>query len=111
MTEARYSAPHKAAADALLLALPGVVAGKAFGYPAYKVNGKVFAFVGGNAISFKCGQARAAELKKQYPTLRAFEPAQGLVWNAWLTIDVADPQQLWDYEALLAESAAFVAQQ
>jgi hypothetical protein len=53
MSDHKHNAAHKDMMDGLLLGMPGVKGSKAFGYPAYKVNGKVFAFVGSQGVSIK----------------------------------------------------------
>ena len=40
MSDHNYDLDKKAIMDELLLGMPGVKGSKAFGYPAYKVNGK-----------------------------------------------------------------------
>jgi hypothetical protein len=51
--EINYREDIQAALDRFLIGIPGVKGGKAFGYPAYKVNGKIFCFVGGTGVSIK----------------------------------------------------------
>jgi hypothetical protein len=102
-----YDPDHKATLDDILLAIPNVKASKAFGYPAYKVNGKVFAFVGGEGMSFKLGEKRAADLMTSDARFRVFEPAEGLRWKAWVTIEPSDPAAYYDLEPLFLESIEF----
>ena len=94
--DTRYREDVKDFLDELLLPIPGVKGGKAFGYPAYKINGKVFAFFGGTAISLKLPTVRARALINSQPgVMRVFEPAEGIIWKEWLTIQRAAPG---DYE-------------
>jgi hypothetical protein len=104
-----YRDDHKAMIDNLVLGMPGVKGGKAFGYPAYKVNGKVFAFVGGEGIILKLGKERVQELVATRPPCQVFEVTQGVFWKDWLTIDRA---QSSDFEAdfdLIEEAVFYVA--
>ena len=104
-----YRDDHKATMDALLLEMPGVKGGKAFGYPAYKVNGKVFCFVGGEGIGIKLSKERVAELVAQGAPYRPFEPVAGTVWKAWLSIDRADSDAYREDLPLLEEAMQTVA--
>lgn len=82
-----YRDDHKAMMDSLLGAMPGVKVSKAFGYPAYSVNGKVFAFVGGSGVAIKLGRVRVAELAAHGGAMKVFEVADGMFWKDWLSID------------------------
>ena len=84
--ELRYRPDVKDVVDGMVLGMPGVKASKAFGHPAYKVNGKIFAFVGINGIALKLPAQRVQELIAAQPTtmrvfaecmkIEAFERAQ-----------------------------------
>lgn len=101
---------HKAALDALLLAIPGVSAGKAFGYPAYKVSGKMFAFVGGEGMSLKLPESRVNELIAAHDAMHPFEPSEGRIWKQWVSIDHANSEDYRQHVALYEESVQFVAE-
>jgi hypothetical protein len=109
MSESNYREDVRAALDDLVLDIPGVKGGKAFSYPAYKVNGKVFAFVGGGGIALKLPIERVRRLIGSEPAYRPFEVTDGIIWKSWLSIDRADVE---DYRAelpLIEEAIAFVA--
>ena len=72
----RYRLDYKEALDSLVSGMPGVRAEQAFGYPAYKVNGRVFAFVGSDGIAVKVPASRAQSLIKSDPVYAPFEPIQ-----------------------------------
>ena len=74
MSEHKHDPANKAVLDGLLLGMPGVKASKAFGYPAYKVNGRVFAFVG-TGVSIKLPAPRVQELIATHPDMKPFEVA------------------------------------
>lgn len=107
--EVNYDLEQKAAVDELLLDMPGVKGGKAFGYPAYKVNGKVFAFVGSNGMAIKLTEKRVSELIGTHPHFQPFHVADGIVWKAWLSIQPEEPAEYAQHEALYQESLTLVA--
>lgn len=57
-----FAASHKATLDALLLTMPGVAEGKMFGYPAYYVNGRLFACIYGEGVGVKVPEPVARQL-------------------------------------------------
>lgn len=108
MSERTYDEQRKARLDELLLVMPGVKASKAFGYPAYKVNGKIFAFVGSRGFAIKLPTQRVESLLDG-KIFKPFEVGDGAVWKQWLSIQ---HEHLDDYEndmALFEESVEFVA--
>lgn len=104
-----YNKSHKQVMDDLVLNMPAVVVGKAFGYPAYKVKGKVFAFAGGESISIKLPEARVNELINSHPACSPFQPADGITWKAWVSITYTNSSDYRNDIALIEESVAFVA--
>lgn len=109
MSDERFNPDYKAKIDEIMLVIPGVKSSKAFGYPAYKINGKVFAFFGGTAVSLKLPAARVADLITSNPdVMSAFEPASGIVWKEWLNIQRNDPLEYEQDIALFEESVEYV---
>ena len=109
MSEERYDPDHKAKIDDLLLVMPGVKGGKAFGYPAYKASDKVFAFVRRKEIGIKLPAARVASLIASHPdVMGTFEPGRGIVWKEWLTICRDNMQDYEQDVSLFEESVDFV---
>lgn len=104
-----YREDVKAVLDAMTTHMPGVVPGQAFGYPAYKVNGRVFAFVGGKGIALKLGVARAAQVIQTHSQAGPFFPVEDRVWRAWVSLDHDDASAYQADEALILEALAFVA--
>ena len=104
-----FSPDLKMTCDELLLGLPGVSVGKAFGYPAYIASGQVFAFVASASIALKLPEKRIRQLiAKKKSAIKPFEPVAGMIWSEWVAID---RDNAWDYEqdmALFKESARFV---
>jgi hypothetical protein len=62
MDKLTFNPEHRAILDSLLLCIPGVMAGKMFGYPAYYVNKKLFACIYGEGVGVKVPEEVAAEL-------------------------------------------------
>ena len=106
-----YRDDHKVMIDSLVLGMPGVKGSKAFGYPAYKVNGKIFAFVGGGGMILKLGERRVQEVVASRPACKVFEVTDGVYWQAWLNIDHADSEDFVGDLDLIEEAVGFVAGQ
>ncbi len=107
MSDHNYDETRKAKMDEMLLVMPGVKGSKAFGYPAYKINGKIFAFVGSNGVAIKLPAERVNALLDG-KALRHFEVGDGVVWREWLSIE---HDQSEDYEqdaGLFEESVEFL---
>ena len=104
-----YRPEAKALLDKMLLRIPGVQSAKAFGYPAYKINGKVFAFVGKTGIGVKLPEERVRELVAAGGAMLPFEPAEGIAWREWVSVEVSDVALYRNYERLFEESIQFVA--
>lgn len=100
-----YRQDIKAALDDLMLVLPDTSAGHAFGYPAYKIGRKVFAFVGGEGFALKLTESRVEELLEDSDddALEPFQPKAGVTWQAWLSIN-AEPEAVADYLPLIQEA-------
>lgn len=107
--ETNFSAVHKAIIDDITSAMPGVNAGKAFGYPAYKVGGKVFCFVGETGIALKLPPERVQALIAADPKMTIFQPTQGVTWKSWVSIDREDAADHHQDADLLEEAMLYVA--
>lgn len=70
---------------AMLSGVASAEAGKMFGYPAYKVNGKLAITIHEMGIVLKVGQARAKELIEK-GSAKSFEPLSGRVWKDWILL-------------------------
>ena len=101
----RYRPEVKTFLDNLLPnAFPGVRASKAFGYPAYKVEGRIFAFVGGEGVAIKLGEAAVQRLHAPGTPYIRLVIENGAVWKAWLSMDHLDPKSYADDLQLFADS-------
>ncbi len=107
--DTRYREDVKDFLDELLLVIPGVRGGKAFGYPAYKVNGKIFLFVGGEGLSIKVPQAQVADVIASDDAISQFSPGGGNPWKEWVTIIRENPDDYAQDLGLFEESMGYVA--
>ncbi|HEY5494637.1 MAG TPA: MmcQ/YjbR family DNA-binding protein [Candidatus Anoxymicrobiaceae bacterium] len=80
----------KEALDSFLLDNPEVEPGKAFGMPAYYVNGKMFAGVFADGATIKVPPETAAELL-QSEGIDEFQPMAGRTMKNWVLIRREDP--------------------
>ncbi|QPC84409.1 MmcQ/YjbR family DNA-binding protein [Phototrophicus methaneseepsis] len=94
--------------DDVLLGIPGVSGGKAFGFPAYKVGRKVFCFVGGNGIGIKLPEEKVSQLIESNDGMNPYVPETGTVWKSWVSIELGNAEDYAEYRALYEESAQFV---
>lgn len=85
MNQTKYNPTTKEALDGLLLEIPGVKPGKMFGFPAYYVNGKMFACVYEDGVGVKVPAALAAELLGQ-PGIAPFVPLGRREMKEWVFI-------------------------
>ncbi len=103
-----YREEHKAILDEILLAIPGIKVGKAFGYPAYRVNGRIFVFVGRDGIALKLPEARVKTIIDTDPAAKPFEVSEGVFWREWVAINPPSPGRYHHYQALFEESIHYV---
>jgi YjbR len=104
----------KEALDAFLLENVEVEPGKAFGLPAYYVNGKMFAAVYEDGASIKVPEEMVAELLAR-DGISEFRPMGRHVMKSWVLIRRQDPadyvkdrelfQAAFDHVYLLSEQA------
>lgn len=100
---------RKAILDALLLNWPGVVAGKMFGYPAYSVNGKLFACLYGEGLGVKVPKAIADALLSERHVV-PFQPLGRPKMKEWIQLNRANPEDYRMDESTLRISTDFVSQ-
>jgi hypothetical protein len=90
-----------------VLDMPSVSAGTAFGYPCYRVFGRVFAFVGWGGLAFKLPPEQI-EMLLHDARFRPFEPRPGLVWREWLAFEPVSPEECLAILPLLNDAIAYV---
>jgi hypothetical protein len=81
----------KGALDSLLLHIPGVVAGKMFGYPAYYKGKKLFACVYEDGVGIKVPEDLAGKLTKT-EGITYFQPLGRAKMKQWIQIKRQDPR-------------------
>ena len=101
-------AARKAALDALLLAIPGVVGKSLNGLDAYFVSDRMFACISGGGVGLRVPVATATELQFSRGDVVPFTPAGLSSTREWIQIDRADPSTYADDLALFNASIEFV---
>src|SRR5262245_23312 len=82
---AKFDPAHERVLHDMLRDVPGATPGKMFGFPAYKVNGKLAVGLYETGIVAKVGPARAKELAGK-AGVSAFEPMPGRTWKDWVLL-------------------------
>jgi hypothetical protein len=83
--EGKFNPEHEKVLNQMLDGVPGAKPGKMFGYPAYKVNGKLAVGLFDTGIVAKVGPERVKELVGK-AGIESFEPMQGRVWKDWVLL-------------------------
>jgi hypothetical protein len=86
MSTVAFNPEHKEVLDTLLLQIPGVVAGRMFGYPAYYVHGKLFACIYGEGVGIKVPEKVAGSLVGSKGIVR-FQPRGRKPMKEWIQIN------------------------
>jgi hypothetical protein len=86
MSTVAFNPEHKEVLDTLLLQIPGVVAGRMFGYPAYYVHGKLFACIYGEGVGIKVPEKVAGSLVGREGIVR-FQPRGRKPMKEWIQIN------------------------
>jgi hypothetical protein len=81
-----FNPNHKVALDAILLKMPGVVAGMMFGYPAYYINKKLFACLYEEGVGIKV-PAKVAESLVGRNGITRFVPKGRKPMKEWIQIN------------------------
>ncbi len=87
MPDMTFKPEHETLLHEIMDDIPQAKAGKMFGMPAYKVNGKLATALFSRGMVVKLGADRVQTvLADGNPDLSVFEPMTGRVWKDWLTI-------------------------
>jgi hypothetical protein len=81
----KYNPEHEKVLHKMLGDNPAAKPGKMFGYPAYKVNGKLAVGLFDTGIVAKVGPKRVGELVGK-PGIESFVPMEGRVWKDWVLL-------------------------
>jgi hypothetical protein len=82
---ANFNPEHEQVMNTMLHDVPFAKAGKMFGFPAYKVNGKLAVGLWETGIVAKVGETRAKALIGK-PGIGVFEPMEGRAWKEWVLL-------------------------
>ena len=85
MSDSKYDPEHERIMRNALHNHPVAKASMMFGYPAYKVNGKLAVSLFDTGIVVKVGPERARKLVGQ-AGIQGFEPMSGRMWKEWVLI-------------------------
>jgi hypothetical protein len=103
-----FNPHHKEVLDAILLKVPGVVAGTMFGYPAYYVNKKLFACLYEEGAGIKVPTEVAESLVGKKGIIR-FQPKGRKPMKEWIQINHERSEDYRRDEEILKISVEYVA--
>jgi predicted DNA-binding protein (MmcQ/YjbR family) len=103
----RYDPNHKTVLDKMMLGLPGVEAGQMFGYPSYKIGGKVFASLMEDGVAIKLPDEGVKALL-EHDNVTPFT-RMGRTMRQWVLVSVDDAAELDSYRPYFEQALAFVA--
>lgn len=107
MAKPVFNEKHKEVIDAILLSMPGVSPGKMFGYPAYYVNGKMFACLYENGIGLKVPEDLANDLVGK-EGFTPFVPLGRKRMREWIQIDRDRPEEYIKDQEIFERSVEYV---
>ena len=81
----KYNPEHETVLNNMMKGQSAAEPGRMFGYPAYKVNGKMAARLHEDGIIIKVGQKRAEEVISK-GNGQKFESLPGRVWKDWVLL-------------------------
>jgi hypothetical protein len=99
---------RKAQLDALLLAIPGVSAGKISGLQAYFVSDRMFACISAEGVGLRLSAAAATELQFSRDNVVPFQPNGKASSREWIQINRADAADYAKDLELFRASVEFV---
>ena len=108
MSPPAFNQNHKVVLDAILLKMPGVVAGMMFGYPAYYINKKLFACLYEEGVGIKVPAKVAESLVGKKDIIR-FVPKGRKPMKEWIQINHERSEDYRNDEEILKMSVEYVA--
>jgi hypothetical protein len=108
MSQEKFKPENKEVLDAILLEMPGVKPGQMFGYPAYFVNGKLFACLYEEGVAIKIPENKAQELVGREGIIY-FQPQGRRKMREWIQINREDPEEYRDDGEIFLNSIRYVA--
>ena len=107
MPKFSYDEEIKEIIDDILLEIPEVEPGHAFGLPGYYVNGKLFASVYESGLTLKLPKEKCSDLIERVDGFDAFAPL-GNIMKEWAHLTKEDPNDFENEIELMIESMNFV---
>jgi TfoX/Sxy family transcriptional regulator of competence genes len=107
MSTVVFNEKHKEVLDALLLQIPGVVAGRMFGYPAYYTGRKLFACIYEDGVGLKVPEKIADSLVGQKGIVR-FQPMGRRPMKEWIQINREHSEDYRNDQEILKISIEYV---
>lgn len=104
-----YTPDHKEVLDRILLDIPGVTAGKMFGFPAYFIGKKLFACVYGVGVGVKLATELAEELLTRHDVI-PFQPYGKPRMKNWVQINRSHSEDYADDASVFRTSVDYVSQ-
>jgi len=102
-----FDPDHKEVIDPILLSMPGVSPGKMFGYPAYYVNGKMFACLYEKGIGIKVPEELANDLIGK-EGITPFVPLGRKRMREWVQIDRSNSDDYIKDQWIFERSVSYV---
>jgi hypothetical protein len=108
MSNSKFSSEIKIVLDQFLLGIPGVTAGKMFGYPAYYIRDKLFACIYETGVGIKVPEKKAETLAGM-PGFTFFQPLGRAKMKAWIFLERGEPGDYAKEMPLFMTSIEYVA--
>jgi hypothetical protein len=108
MSNAKFSPEIKDVLDQFLLGIPGVTAGKMFGYPAYYIRDKLFACIYDSGVGIKVPEKKAGDLVG-IPGFTFFQPLGRATMKSWVFLERSEPEDYAKEHSLFMTSIEYVA--
>lgn len=102
------ASPRKVQIDAVLLAIPGVVAKKINQLDAYFISDRMFACISGKGVGLRLPAAQATDLQFSRGDVAPFSPDGKVSSREWIQIEHEDAAEYANDIELFRTSAAFV---
>jgi hypothetical protein len=106
MVTPSFNKDHKDVLDLILLKLPKVKEGKMFGYPAYYIQGKLFACIMEGGVCLKIPEPIVQKLIKEKRAI-AFK-RMGRTMREWVQLDRKNSKDYIKDKVIFKESAEYV---
>jgi hypothetical protein len=107
MAKSYFNPENKDVIDELMLSMPDVEPGKAFGYPAYYINGKMFACIYEDGVAIKMPEDLVGRLLEK-TFVSEFRPMNRHTMKQWVLISHENPEDFREDMDLFNTSMEYV---